>query len=47
MIKGEMSFHHYRNHGCIWFVPKIALPKVLLANILIELLVAYKLANIG
>jgi hypothetical protein len=32
--------------GCVWFVPKIHLPKFWLAIILIELFLAHKLSNI-
>jgi hypothetical protein len=33
--------------GHVWFVHKIALSKFWLANILVELFLAHKLANIG
>jgi hypothetical protein len=36
-----------KNRGPVWFVPNIALPKFWLANILVELFIAYKLINIG
>jgi hypothetical protein len=32
---------------CVWFVPKIALSKLWLANILVEPYLAHKSANIG
>jgi hypothetical protein len=38
---------YIRSSGPVWFVPKIALPKFWLANILVELFLAHKLANIG
>jgi hypothetical protein len=33
--------------GVVWFLPKIVLPKFSLANILVELFLAHKLAYIG
>jgi hypothetical protein len=36
-----------QNEGHVWFVPNIALPKFWLANILVDLFLAHKLANIG
>jgi hypothetical protein len=33
--------------GCVWFMPRVALPKDWIAKILVDVLLAYKLASIG
>lgn len=34
-------------YGCVWLLPKIALPKVLLAKIWVKVLLIHELADIG
>lgn len=35
------------DYGCVWFMPRVAPPKHWPAKILVEVLVAHDLANIG
>jgi hypothetical protein len=36
-----------RIYGLVWFMPKVALPKIWLAKILVDVLLANELANIS
>jgi hypothetical protein len=49
MLSFEFGHQHMGTevYGCVWFMPRVALPKYCLAKILVDVLLAYELVSIG